>query len=66
MTIYLMMNVKRAHSYFKCFIPASTMRPLQIIADPLKIRGQVQVVHPIGITIPVLNEEIDELGDIIA
>ena len=52
---------------FKCFSPASTMRPLQIIADPLKIKGQVLVVHHAGVTNPELNEEIEEeVGDTIA
>ena len=36
------------------------MRHLQIIADPLEIRGQVHVVHPIRVTNPELNEEIKE------
>ena len=36
------------------------MRPIQIIADPLKIRGQVKVAHPFGVTTPKLNEEIEE------
>ena len=63
----LVMTVKGAHSYSKCFSPASIMRPLQIIANPLKIRGQVQVVHPTGETNPALNEEIEEeVGNLIA
>ena len=33
---------------------------LQIIADPLEIMVQIQVVHPIGVTSPELNEEIEE------
>ena len=43
------------------------MRPLQIIADPLKIKGHIQVVHPVGVTTPKLNEEREEeVVDIIA
>ena len=36
------------------------MRLLQIIADPLKIREQVKVVHPFGVTTHDINEEIEE------
>ena len=36
------------------------MRLLQIIANPLKIRGQIQVVHPFGVANPELNEEMEE------
>ena len=36
------------------------MRPLQIIADPLKIMGQVQVAHPVGVSTPELKHEIEE------
>ena len=39
------------------------MRPLQIIADPPKIRRQVQVVHPVGVTNPELTKEIEEEVD---
>ena len=33
------------------------MRPLHIIADPLKITGQVQVAHHVRGTTPELKEE---------
>ena len=36
------------------------MTPFQIITGLLKIREQVQPAHPIGITTPELNEEIEE------
>ena len=36
------------------------MRLLQIIADTLKIRGQIKVVHPIGVNNLKLNEEMEE------
>ena len=43
------------------------MRVLQIIADTFKIRGQIQVVHPMGATNPEFNEEMEEeVGDQIA
>ena len=35
----LVMTIKRDHSYFKCFSPANTVRPLQIIVDSLKKYG---------------------------
>ena len=60
----LLMTIKGAHIYFKYFSLGSTMRPLQIIADPLKTREQIQVLHPIGLFNPELNEEIEEeVGD---
>ena len=40
--------------------PASMVSPLQFIADHHEIRGQVQVVHPVGVAIPELNDEIEE------
>ena len=59
--------IRGACSCFKCLSPASMMRPLQIIADPLKMRGQVQGEHPIDIANSKLNEEIEEeVGDLIA
>ena len=52
---------------FKCFSPTRTMKPLQIIANYLKIRGQIQVLNPIILINPELNEELEEeVGDLIA
>ena len=36
------------------------MRLLEIIVDPLEIRGEIQVVHPTGVTNPEQNEEMGE------
>ena len=36
------------------------MRPLQILASPLKIRGHIQIVHPMGVNNLELNEEMEE------
>ena len=46
---------KAAHSYLSALVQQA---PLQITADHLKIRGQVQVAHTVGVTTPELNEEI--------
>ena len=54
-------------TYTLCFSPANMMKPLLIIADCLKVMGQVQLIHPICITNPELNEEIEkEVGNLIA
>ena len=45
---------------FKCFNSVSMMRLLQIIADLLRIGGQIQVEHPIGGNNSELNEEMEE------
>ena len=72
---HLMMNNKKSsfqsqcfHTIKeKCFSPASKIRLLHIIVDPLEIREEVKVVHPTGSTTPELNEEIEEeVGNIIA
>ena len=43
------------------------MLQLQTIADPLKIKGKIQVLYTIGVTNPQLNGEIEEeVGDLIA
>ena len=43
------------------------MRLLQILADILEIRGQIQEVYPIIVNNPELNEEMEEeVGDQIA
>ena len=65
--VFYQLKEELPHTFIKCFSPASKIRSLQIIADPLKIRGQVQVVDSIGVTTPELNEEIEEeVGDITA
>ena len=41
------------------------MRMLPSLANPLEIRGQIQIVHPIGVDNPKLNEEMEEeVGDL--
>ena len=33
------------------------MKPIQSLADPLEIRGQIHVMHPIKVNNPDLDEE---------
>ena len=36
------------------------MRHLQILADPLEVWGQIQVIHPMGVNNPDLYREMDD------
>ena len=48
-------------------VPYTKIKPLQIMVDPLEVRGNIKVVHSMRVTNPDLNEELkDEVGEQIA
>ena len=54
------MTIKGNQRTNKCFGLVNKMKPIQILADPLKINGQIQVIHPLKVNNPDLDEEMKE------
>ena len=53
-------TIKGNQHTHKCFSLVYKMKPMQILVNPLERRWQIQMIHPIRVNHPDLDEEMEE------